>query len=178
MTPIRTILAAPGAELPLCDDRVLKLYRHWLSIRPSRDLLPGRQHLEPTEIPSLLRLIWLADIARNPTRFRYRLVGTAHVEAASSDPTGRWYDEVHPRFRDSNAYPHFLAVAEEAKIAFYRGPPVYVVDTDWKTIERLILPLATNGRDVDKLLGITVLDPRLTDPATECIPAIAKKKEG
>ena len=126
---------------------------------PGARPVPGRKQFSPTAIPRLLRSIWLADVQRDPLRFKYRLVGTDHVEAAKSDPTGRWYDEVHPRFAQSSAYPQFIAVAENAEIAFYRGAPVYVIDAKFKIIERLILPMATDGRNVDMLLGITVLEP-------------------
>ena len=152
-------LLAPGADLPPCDKRIGDLYRYWLSIRPSPALLPGRRNFHPTDIPRLLQWIWLVDVQHAPLRFKYRLVGTAHVEAANDNPTGRWYDEVHPRFGQSTAYPQFVAVAEHAQVAFYRGPPVYVIDEKYKTIERLILPMAQNGSDVDMLLAITVLDP-------------------
>jgi len=154
-------LLAPGADLPPCDKRTAELYGYWLSIRPSPGLLPGRRNFRPTDIPRLLQWIWLVDVQRKPLRFKYRLVGTAHVDAAGSNPTGRWYDEVHPRFRGSTAYPQFVAAVERAQIAFYRGPPVYVVDKDYKTIERLILPMAQNGRDVDMLLAITAIDPKV-----------------
>ncbi|HYL33041.1 MAG TPA: hypothetical protein VEU53_07845 [Stellaceae bacterium] len=153
-------LLAPSADLPRCDKRIGDLYRYWLSIQPSPGLLPGRRNFHPTDVPRLLQWIWLVDVQRAPLRFKYRLVGTAHVDAASADPTGRWYDEAHPRFRQSTAYPQFVAVAEQAQVAFYCGPPVYVIDQKYKTIERLILPMAQNGSDVDMLLAITVLDPQ------------------
>lgn len=152
-------LLTPGADLPPCDKRIGDLYRYWQSIALSPGLLPGRHNFRPTDIPRLLQWIWLVDVQRKPLRFKYRLVGTAHVDAAGSNPTGRWYDDIHPRFRQSTAYPQFVAVAEQAQMAFYRGPPVYVIDDKHKTIERLILPMAQNGRDVDMLLAITVLDP-------------------
>lgn len=154
------LLLVPGAVLPPCDPRRGELYAYWRSIRPAADLLPGRRHFSPTDIPRLLSWIWLVDVERAPLRFKYRLVGTVHVEAAHSDPTGSWYDEVHPRFVTSTAYPQFAAAAEHAQLAFYHGPPVYVIDAKYKTIERLILPMAQNGRDVDMLLAITVLDPK------------------
>src|SRR5487761_1780687 len=137
-------LIAPGADLPPCDKRISELYRYWQSIRPAAGRLPGRQHFQPTDIPHLLQWIWLADVQRTPLRFKYRLVG-----------------EAHPRFRQSTAYPHFVAAAERAQVAFYRGPPVYVIDLRYKTIERLILPMAQDGATVDMLLGITVLDPNV-----------------
>ena len=149
----------PGSDLPPCDARIVALYRYWLSIRPGPGLLPGRKHFNPTAIPSLLRWIWLADIQRNPLRFKYRLVGTEHVEATGTDPTGHWYDEVHPRFLRSSAYPLFAASAERAEVTFYHGDPVYVIDAKFKIVERLILPMASDGKQVDMLLGITVLDP-------------------
>lgn len=163
MTPMADSVAAllvPGADLPSCDKRIGELYRYWLSLSPAPGRLPGRRHIQPTDIPRLLRWIWLVDVRRSPLRFKYRLVGTVHVEAAGSDPTGYWYDEAHARFRESTAYPHFVAAAEQAQVAFYRGPPVYVIDKQYTTIERLILPLAQNGIDVDMLLGITALDPK------------------
>jgi hypothetical protein len=158
---------AAGSELPPCDARIAELYRYWLSIRPKPGLLPGRKQLSPAAIPRLLRWIWLVDVQRAPLRFKYRLVGTEHVEAAKFDPTGLWYDEVHPRFALSSAYPQFTAVAENAAIAFYRGPPVYVIDAKFKIIERLILPMATDGRNIDMLLGITVLDPEARRSASK-----------
>ncbi len=157
---LQSLLLQPGADLPPCDRRIADLYHHWCSIRPSAEILPGRGHLSPIDIPRLLPWIWLTEVQREPLRFRYRLIGTIHVDAFGRDTTGRWYDEVHPRFLGSTAYRQFVAVAERGKVAFYRGPPVYVIDARWKTIEHLILPLAQNGTDVDILLGITTLDPR------------------
>jgi hypothetical protein len=154
---------APGAALPPGDARVASLYHYWLALRPCPGLLPARRHFSPFDVPSLLQWLWLTDVQRSPLRFKYRLIGTRHVEAEGADRTGRWYDEVHPRFEASTAFPHFVAVAEQRRVAFYRGPPVYVIDARWKTIERLILPLAEDGREVDMLLGITVLDPVASD---------------
>ena len=151
---------AAGADLPPCDSRIAELYHYWLSIRPGPKLLPGRQHFDPIDIPQLLQWIWLADVQHDPLRFRYRLVGTQHVGQFGTDPTGRWFDEAHPRFLGSTAYQLFFTAAERAQVAFYRGPPVYFIDTDWKTIERLIVPMARNGHDVDMLLGITLFDLR------------------
>jgi len=115
--------------------------------------------MDPVDIRRLLPWIWLTEVQRDPLRFKYRLVGTVHVEAFGEDATGQWYDDAQPRFRGSVDLQQFAAVADHGRIAFYRGPPIYVVDATWKTIERLILPLAQNGHDVDMLLGMTVIDP-------------------
>ena len=149
------------AELPLgADPRVVELHRYWLGIRLPPDRLPGRQHFDPVAIPRLLRWLWLVDVVRDPLRFRYRLVGSEHVAAFGRDLTGEWLEEAHPAFLDSSAHPAFSAAAGGAAISHYRGPPVYFVRKDFLSIERLILPLARDGRLPDILLGITVFTRR------------------
>jgi len=155
------VLLAPKAGLPPCDQRIGELHHYWLSRWPAPDLLPGRQHCNPSDIPALLPWVWLADVHRNPLRFKYRLVGTGCVEATGPEITGRWLGEVHPDFRGSALYPHFEAAAERAQVAYYRGPPLYIsaiYDRKWKTLERLILPLAKDGRNVDMLFCMTTFD--------------------
>jgi len=145
------------AELPAdSDSRVVELHRYWRAIRPAQERLPGRQHFDPVAVPQLLRWLWLVDVTRDPLRFRYRLVGSEHVAALGRDATGEWLDEAHPAFPSSSAHPAFLAAAEGAEIAHYRGPPVYFVRKDFLSIERLILPLARDGVLPNILLGITV----------------------
>jgi hypothetical protein len=166
MDPVNAIIA-PAAALPDCDDKLATLHAYWRAIRPAPGRLPGRQHFDPIAVAPLLPWLWLVDVHRAPgahaaqhLRFKYRLVGSIHVEAGGFDPTGRWLDEAHPRFAGSNALRHFTAAATGEGIAFYRGPPAYVINKDYIVIERLMLPLASDGTTVDILLGITVLNPR------------------
>ena len=163
MDPVSAIIA-PAEALPDCDDKLATLHRTWCAIRPAPGLLPGRQHFDPIAVARLLPWLWLVDVHRAPQgpqlRFRYRLVGSIHVEAGGFDPTGRWLDEAHPRFASSNAMPHFIAAAAGEGFCFYRGRPVYAINKDYIAIERLVLPLARDGTSVDILLGITVLNPR------------------
>jgi len=160
MDPVSAIIA-PAQALPDCDDKLARLHRTWCAIRPAPDRLPGRQHFDPIAVAPLLPWLWLVDVHRAPVlRFKYRLVGSIHVDAGGFDPTGRWLDEAHSRFTSSNAMPHFLAAAAGEGFCFYRGPPVYAINKDYIAIERLVLPLAGDGTTVDILLGITVLNPR------------------
>jgi hypothetical protein len=145
------------SELPACDEKLAALHRYWRAIHPAATQLPGRRHFDPVAVPQLLPWLWLVEVHRAPLRFKYRLVGTVHVEAEGRDPTGLWLDEAHSSFLASSAFAHFRAVAERGEISFYRGPPVYVIKKEFISIERLILPLAEDGRTVDMLLGITVL---------------------
>jgi hypothetical protein len=158
--PANAKMLSSDAALPPCDARLGTLHRYWQSIRPTPTLLPGRQHFDPLAVPTLLSWLWLLDVHRRPLRFKYRLVGTRHVDSQGSDPTHLWIDEAHADFVGSPAHKQLVAVAEHGEVAFYRGPPTYAVTKEYLVVERLVLPLARNGKDVDILLGITLLDPR------------------
>jgi hypothetical protein len=153
------LMLSADADLPPCDSRLRALHRYWRAIRPADGILPARKHFDPIEVPKLLPWLWLVDVVHAPLRFKYRLIGTVHVDTEGRNRTGEWLDEAHPQFRQSAAHGQFTAAVERREVAFYRGPPTYVVQKDYLSIERLVMPLAANGRDVDMLLAITVLDP-------------------
>jgi hypothetical protein len=152
-------LLSPEDPLPPCDARLVELHRLWQDIRPGQGVLPGRQHFDPLSVPKLLRWIYLVEIERERPRFRYRLLGTEHVFALGRDVTGEWLDEAHPAFASSPAYPQFLATAD-GQIAYYRGPPTYYFERDHLAIERMLMPLARDGKTVDMVLGVTVFSGR------------------
>ncbi|MFD2203981.1 PAS domain-containing protein [Kiloniella antarctica] len=136
-------------------EKTRALYEYWLSIHPSDTSLPGRQHLDPVDIPNLLPNVWLVDIFQDPIRFKFRLFGTAHVEAMKHDYTGRWIDEVYPNFLASSTYPDYMNLAENAQPSYRIGPASFHIP-DYKSIERVMLPLAHNGKSVDMILALTV----------------------
>lgn len=160
--------AASGALSHVPDDadpRVKELHAHWDSLRPGPGLLPARRHFDPARVPHLLPNLWLLDIAGRPPRFRYRLLGTALDVDQLAGATGRFMDDVSPDFPDSPTYPDYLAVANGA-ISWRRGPPAFRFMEIWKTIERVMLPLAADGRAPDMMLNITVvLEPSPRRPA-------------
>ncbi len=145
-----------GMDLPeSCDPRVRRVYEYWRSIHPATGGLPGRQHLEPLDLADVLRWLWLVDVAREPIRFRYRLVGTGHVQALGRDLTGQWLDEAHEGFGAMISSGEF-ATGAAGKLCFSRRRPQFRVDPDYAVFERVLLPLARDGTLVDMLLGISV----------------------
>jgi hypothetical protein len=145
---------------PAADARVLLLYRYWRGIHPAGGGLPGRQHLDPTDLPTaLLPFLWLADVLRAPLRFRYRLLGTEQVRVLGRDFTGCWIDEAHPNFLGSVAYAQFVAAAEHGEAGYRRGHTLIILPADYRSMERLILPLARDGKAVDMLLAISIYHP-------------------
>ena len=92
-----------------------------------------------------------------PLRFKYRRIGTVHVEAGRVEmdrPLARSgaseIRRLRPPSRNSGD-------RDEGVLAFNSGPLTYVIKKDDMKIERLIMRLARNGRDVDMLLGVNVL---------------------
>ncbi len=156
--------------------RIREIVDYWRSIhRPEG--LPGLKQIDPTAIPSLLRNIWILDVERDPYRFRFRLVGdavaasTARVaksgSAAASEPAaggrtlsaarkGGYLDELHGGPLPPRMMEGFVRVIERHEPDWYRGEPL-TAHTRWvETIERVALPLATDGATVDSILNLTI----------------------
>lgn len=134
---------------------LVEIYRHWLSLCPGEEELPGRQHLDPAAFPHLLPQVWLVDVARDPMRFRYRLVGTRIDQVTGVNLTGKWMDEIHPRSHIEGAgFQRYYRAAESGLPSWRRGRPLF-----WYAkvaeIENVLLPLARDGRTVDMLLAHT-----------------------
>lgn len=148
-------LACAGVTgLPVPDDchpKIRTLFNYWRSVHPE-DGLPGRQHIDPVDIPGLLPNLWLIDVVHNPLRFRMRLVGTRVVAYAGEDNTGRWIDERWPDYNDAP----IRQVVELRKPSWWRGPSQLRPEKTYFELERVRLPLARDGETVDMILTLTM----------------------
>ncbi len=86
-------------------------------------------------------------------RFRYRLVGTEVVNLFGYDPTNRYLDEVTVPQRYPQVYARLASVVE-TKRPYYAIMPVPLPNRDSVYAEILTVPMATDGVNVDLLLGI------------------------
>lgn len=148
---------------------VRALYHHWRAIHPARGL-PGRQHFDPTAVPRLLANVWLVDVARDPLRFFYRVMGTALVEAGAPVRTGQWLHEAVADQATRARMEAFMTQAVETRAPNWRrGVPTIYHHRHVSELEVIVLPLARDGRTVDALLNATVFYWRTHDrpPAAE-----------
>src|SRR5882724_4542583 len=77
-----------GFELPSdCRREIRALYVYWDGRRGGREV-PTRADLDPADIPSLLRYVFLIDVLSDPLRLRYRVFGTALTALFKRDLTG------------------------------------------------------------------------------------------
>ncbi len=137
--------------------KVRELYEYWTKMhRAGRDL-PARADFDPMRVAHLLPHVMLLDVEGCPPRFRYRLIGTRMVDSLGADLTGRWLDQAHAKGGTAPQFPSYARVAVEGVPEWRRGKPHFSSYIDKCTeMERVFLPLATNGKDVDMILTIAV----------------------
>lgn len=138
-----------------------KLLAYWLAKKGDRPA-PQRADIDPAEIKSLLPHLGIVDVERadvdgRPLRFRYRLAGTEIAKAYGFDLTGRYLDEL-----DLNNHQQDIT-AEYARAAETGEPSCSVFEytrNDGRHIsyERLVLPMSSDGRIIDMLIGGCVFD--------------------
>lgn len=147
----------PLALPPSCDPR-LKRFAEYLSRKAAPGKLPGRQHIDPLEIPDLLCHLVIHDIvpqANGNRRYRIRLAGTKVVELFGSDGTRQFLDERLPSPKGTLILGHFDRVVETKQPHYFEGK-LSRGEREHILIQRICFPLARNGEDVDMLVLVVV----------------------
>lgn len=146
----------PESEL---DPRLKALLAYWRG-KCSPGHLPARADIDPLEFRALLGNINLIDVVpqvpdsdRKPgsRRFRYRLFGTKFVFYHGGDLTGQWVDEIgNTVYRQQlvGLYEHVVATGATPMLSYD-----YILDSRRHRFQAVILPLASNGRDIDMILS-------------------------
>lgn len=132
-------------------DPILNLaYEYWLSKCGDRKI-PRRRDIEPTEIPRLLPNIQITELVGGGKRIRYRLAGSAIVDAYGSELAGRYFDEVFTGERLKFVEDNYRTMCE-------RKRPILVINRyqSARNVElvchRLIMPLSDDGITVNQCL--------------------------
>ncbi len=139
-----------------CHPMVAEMASYWRSIHPANGL-PGRQHFDPVDIPSLLANIRLVDVHGTPPRFLARLVGTSLVDLHGFDYTGQWLEDAYENFEASRTHLGLLNVLSSRQPDWRRGQPILSEGKEFNQIERLNLPLASDGETVDIVLSFILI---------------------
>jgi hypothetical protein len=139
---------APFNPSRLGSPLLRRFHAYWQQKRGER-AMPGFDDLDPLEFPWALGNLTLVDVLHDPLRFRYRLVGSAHVDRLGVDMTGKFVDDF-----PSVAVRQILTRSyNEAVVA---ATPIH--RTRWDVVagvnhhyEALILPLSRAPPAVDML---------------------------
>lgn len=140
-------IGAPAAAARAHEE----LFAYWAGLRQAGQL-PGRADIHPKDIKRLLPTITLTDVVGDPPEFRMRLAGTGLYSVYGREITGRRLEDIY----NTAAADYWRA--ELTKVVAERRPAVGVHSLAWRgaghlSILWLRLPLASNGKDVDMILG-------------------------
>ncbi|MFN3461713.1 MAG: PAS domain-containing protein [Oceanibaculum sp.] len=130
---------------------------YWLRIAPP-DALPGRQHMDPLDIPDLLPRLWLLDVIWPGPGFRFRLVGSRIVNRLGHDPTGERLEDTDLDYRNNPSLTdRYRATVEHRRPTYRLGQQKLTRTRDFEFVENIFLPMAEDGRTVDMLMALSVL---------------------
>jgi len=123
--------------------------------------LPGRQHIDPLEIPDLLPHLMLIDVVPQrvgPARYRIRLVGTEVVAIQGTDGTGRYVEDILTADEGAEIRRGYEEILRSRQPQYRRGM-VAAHGREHILYERIAFPLATDGEHVDMLIFVFVRAP-------------------
>ena len=131
---------------------LIGFYDYWTGLRCDR-AMPACTDVDPSKIPpEFLPNLMLIDVLRAPLSYRYRLIGAQVVAATGEDRTGQAFENVG--FFKANP-----VVLEQYNCVSRTGRPLHSLEpfTNFATgatydVDRLLLPLSSDGRTVDMLM--------------------------
>jgi len=132
-----------------------EMFAYWASLRRGAGL-PARIDLQPSSMKRLLPTVSLIDVLKEPRDYRLRLAGTGLYGVYGREITGKTLGDVY----NTAAAEYWRR--ELDKVVDERRPGVGVHSLAWRgaphmSILWLRLPLASNGKDVDMILGYDAL---------------------
>ncbi len=133
-------------------------FADYLASKAPPGKLPGRQHIDPLEIPDLLPFMMLIDVVRQqagPSRYRLRLVGTEVVGIQGGDNTGRYVEDVLTAEEGEGIRQGYDEIVR-SKQPEYRSGVVATPGREHVAYERVAFPLAADGEHVDMLIFVFV----------------------
>jgi len=147
-----------------CSEKIRRFIDYWRA-QHDGDMLPGRQHIDPIDFPDLLPNIRLIDVVGDPPRFKVRLTGERVSDHFGRSLTGQYFDDVFPQFENRESCKAFIKTMENRRPYWNLGVCDLNPEKDFVPFERLVLPLASDGKTVDLLLVLSLFGERAVDPA-------------
>lgn len=140
--------AGTAAPADIRSPALRGLWSYWHGLRAG-GALPGRAAIDPFALRPWLGHLLLMDVIDNGRDFRYRLHGTVLVQLFGSDLTGRLVSRLD--------LPDVDRLLNEGRVPVASRDHLYieatvVAEKKYVAISKLVLPLATTGRDVDILM--------------------------
>lgn len=115
--------------------------------------MPTRADLDPTNLPpAILPHLLLIDVLPgDPTRFKWRLIGTAITRVMGRDSTGKYWDELYDKDVLASLSQTSLWVVQN-RMPLRTVTKAPVDGRDFQISENLELPLSEDGEAVSAIL--------------------------
>jgi hypothetical protein len=142
--------------LTITHPKLQRLYEYWSEKRAGRSM-PARGDIDPIDMRFVIGNLILIDvIAGEPLGFRIRLHGTNLVEHVGYELTGKMLDELpQVEFRDLSQKSFTKVVTTKEPL---QGRRDRILDGRLRQYETLILPLSSDGSEVDRILCGLIYD--------------------
>ncbi len=134
-----------------CGERVRRILAYWDAKRGDPSM-PARADIDPNEIRDLLPGIILIDVAHNPLRLTYRLVGSDEVEARGYNPTGMDVTEHVFAVTAAEGYRTYT-LAIELRQPVYDEEPSLCANPRLNEVGSLVMPLSNDGETVNMVMA-------------------------
>jgi hypothetical protein len=153
----------PGAAQWIADNpdrRWAMLLEYWNRLTQQFNRLPKRAEIDPLDLPvELLPNIFLVDAVRGEgaePRFRFRLLGTA-ITARERVKAGQYLDDYRSDIPDD--MPRQYLDCLERRVGIRRTNLAWDHPAkEFITYHVMLLPLSSNGTDVDSLIGLAIYE--------------------
>jgi hypothetical protein len=140
-------------------DRLLALWRSKAAIRA----MPRRSDITPRDLKDIMRHVVMWErFAENPSRYRWRLVGSAITDIAGHDTVGKSLEETIPP-------EHLARWVGCGDLVLSGGQPirclgrVHLKDREYLDAENLFVPLANDNDEPTFILGQCRYTPRCSE---------------
>ena len=143
--PVVERLAAPTYQ------SLKDLHAYWLARKGDRSA-PPRSAIRPEDFVRMLPHIALIDVIGDGPQYRFRVFGTGLVEAYGQELTGKFDHEVDLNSVGPEIIGQLTAVVVECQPNVVRIRFTKDGDGRYLQYERLALPLADDGTDVNMIL--------------------------
>jgi hypothetical protein len=141
----------------IVDPKIRRFVQYWREKRGDAEF-PARANLDPIDFHYVLGDVVLIEASRAPAgsrwpwEFRYRLVGANLVERDGYNLTNKSLDELpEPEYRE-RVRTSFIEVCE-TRAPIHRIRELFL-DHRMRRYEAVVLPLASNGHDIDMLITV------------------------
>lgn len=128
---------------------IAQVLAYWRAKKGER-AFPSRADIDPLEFSRALPRVMMAEVSYDPLEFRYRVAGTGLFAMHGQELTGKLARELEPPEFGAMIHRHY------AEVIARRAPILHLIEltVDYLTTSyaRIILPLSSDGRVIDRLM--------------------------